>query len=191
MKIWQRAARRIAVAAVIGGVGWAMALLGMVPGVTLAGATREPVPCDRLPGRAVPSLGADHLSYLGEPHEPYNSRPPTSGPHMPWIISGGVFRRPVADEYQVHLLEHGKVLVQYPVGAPAATARRLEGFARRYPDKTVVAPSAHVPAGVALTAWQRIDLLPGYDERRIVHFIDALAGRYDHGWAKGAGDCAP
>jgi hypothetical protein len=191
LKRWQRTARRGAVAVISGGIGYAMAAMGMVPGVTFAGAARQAVPCDRLPGRAVPSLGADHLSYLGEPHKPYNSRPPTSGPHMPWIISGGVYRQPVADEYQVHLLEHGKVLIQYPVGSPAATGRRLEGFARRHPDKVVVAPSGHVPAGIALTAWTRLDRLPGYDERRIRRFIDALGGRYDHGWSAGAGECAP
>jgi hypothetical protein len=53
----------------------------------------------------------------------------------------------------------------------------------------VVAPSDAVDRGVALTAWQRIELLPEYDERRVERFISALARRYNHGWADGASDC--
>jgi Protein of unknown function (DUF3105) len=127
-------------------------------------------------------------TYLGEAHGAYNSSPPTSGPHMPWIISTGVYRSPVPEEYQIHLLEHGHVLVRYPTAAPAQIRTELERFARRRPD-VVVAPSGEVDRGVALTAWQRIELLRAYDERRVERFIDALARRYNHGWADGASDC--
>jgi hypothetical protein len=185
MKFWQQVALVCALAA----LGVVMLLLGLLPGRELLVSAPEGLPCADLPGRAVPSLGARHLAYLGEPHEPYNSRPPTSGPHMPWIISAGVYDEPVANEYQVHLLEHGHVLLQYPAGDPAKVRRALEDLARERPDEIVVAPNPDVRTGIALTAWERIDLLPGYDERRIRRFTDTLIGRYDHGWSPGAASC--
>jgi hypothetical protein len=78
-------------------------------------------------------------------------------------------------------LEHGKVLVQYPEATSATTRSLLERIARRRSDVVVVAPSRAVERGVALTAWQRIETLPAYTAERIQRFVDALAGRYDHG----------
>jgi hypothetical protein len=182
-------ARYLVLAAMLAIVGLGLASMYMLPGVHLAEGSRAARPCHELPGRAVPSLGAYHLSYLGERHVAYNSSPPTSGPHMPWIISGGVYREPIPDEYQVHLLEHGKVLVQYPTDLSAGARASFEHFARRYSDVVVTAPDPDVRSGVALTAWQRIELLPEYDADRIQRFVDALAGRYDHGWSDGASAC--
>jgi hypothetical protein len=71
----------------------------------------------------------------------------------------------------------------------ARTLERLERFGRRRTD-VVVAPSERVEHGIALTAWQRIEWLPRYDEERIGRFIERLAGRYDHGWVSHAGGCA-
>lgn len=105
---------------------------------------------------------------------------------MPWLISSGVYDNPIPPEYQVHLLEHGKVLVQYPAAASKSTRTDIERFARRRSDFVVAAPSRDVRRGVALTAWQRIELLPEYDASRVQRFVDALAGRYIHG---GASDC--
>lgn len=169
-------------------------LLGMVganlvPGVHLPIARDRILPCGALPGRSVPSQGKQHLAYLGEPHVPYNTQPPTSGPHLPWIIATGVYREPIPDELQVHLLEHGNVLVQYPPDAPEALRRQVEDVARKHPNHVVVAPDTRLRGGVALTAWQRIQLLAGYDRSAVERFVSALAGRYDHGWVAGAGDC--
>ena len=36
-----------------------------------------------LPGQKLPSQGNLHVQTTSEPHEPYNSTPPTSGPHLP------------------------------------------------------------------------------------------------------------
>ena len=185
----RRFLRALLLLAMLAVVGASLAAMYLLPGVHLAEGARRVLPCDELPGRAIPSLGSRHLSYLGERHEAYNSVPPTSGPHMPWLISGGVYRRPIPREYQVHLLEHGKVLVQYPVGASEELRTALERFARRRSDVVVTAPDPEVSGGVALTAWQRLELLPAYDSERVQRFVDALAGRYDHGWAGDAGDC--
>src|SRR5262249_2246182 len=37
-----------------------------------------------IPGEFVPSLGNDHIPTAETPHVPYNSDPPTSGPHLPY-----------------------------------------------------------------------------------------------------------
>ncbi|MGW4210279.1 DUF3105 domain-containing protein [Lentzea sp. NPDC004789] len=179
----------IVVAAVLVAVGVISAGLGMFPGLQFGGTSVTILPCGQLPGRAVPSQGTRHLSYLGEQHESYNSSPPTSGPHMPWMISVGVYSEAIPDEYQVHLLEHGNVLVQYPTDTPADTRDALEQIARWRPDKVVVAPNPALSGTIGVTAWQRIDLLDRFDDQRIRNFVTALAGRYDHGWQPGAGDC--
>ncbi|TLY46547.1 MAG: DUF3105 domain-containing protein, partial [Nitrospirae bacterium] len=54
-----------------------------------------------LPGKELPDLGNAHLQRLGDPHAPYNSEPPTSGPHMPGIAPWGFYDKPIPKEYQV------------------------------------------------------------------------------------------
>jgi hypothetical protein len=161
----------------------------LIPGVHLPVATPRVLPCSALPGQAEPPEGRSHLPYLGAPHAPYRTEPPTSGPHLPWIIATGVYRAAIPEELQVHLLEHGNVLVQYPVDAPERLRQQLEAIVRMRPDKVVVAPYPKLRGGVALTAWQRLELLPGYDRPAIERFVTALAGRYDHGWVSGADAC--
>jgi Protein of unknown function (DUF3105) len=159
---WGPLARAATLLVSVGLAALTLVAMHMVPGIRLTQARHGVVACDQLPGRAVPSQGTRHLPYLGAPHAPYNSSPPTPGPHLPWIVSVGVYREPIADEFQVHLLEHGDVLIQYPVATTSEIRDRLEGFARWRPDKVLVAPNPAVHSGVALTAWQRIDLLAGY-----------------------------
>src|SRR5687767_13035743 len=61
------------------------------------------------PGQARPIQGQQHINE-GESHVAYNSKPPTSGPH--WMITGrapvpwGIYKEPIADEAQLHNLEH-------------------------------------------------------------------------------------
>ena len=188
-RLWENLAHYGALAALLAIVGTGLASMEMLPGVRLAEGSRAVRACDELPGKPVSSLGAPHLSYLGAGHVAYNSSPPTSGPHMPWLIGSGVYATMIPPEYQVHLLEHGKVLIQYPTGASSSTRKAIEHIARRRSDIVVAAPNRDVRSGVALTAWQRIEILPQYDSRRVAHFVDALAGRYNHGWSAGADDC--
>ena len=59
------------------------------------------------------------------PHVPYNSDPPTSGPHLPHIAPWGVHTRPITRELQVHNLEDGGVVVNYK---PQCADRVLAGL---------------------------------------------------------------
>jgi hypothetical protein len=159
---------------------------------------------DGKPGRAVETLGNEHVQSPSAPHIPYNTSPPTSGPHLQWTAKWGVHKTPVLRELQVHNLEDGGVAIQYKCdgGCPDLVAK-LEGLAARYAEKAaaeraamgpprdprfpprskydhlIVAPYPDMERQIALTAWGRIDTFDGYDEARITRFIEAYIG-IDH-----------
>lgn len=133
-----------------------------------------------LPGTPVPSLGNAHLRSATDPHVPYNSDPPTSGPHLPYLAPWGIHTEPIARELQVHNLEDGGVLVQYncPQGC-ADLVEKLRAIVGRYDKHVVLAPYPGMDALIALTAWGRIEKLGAFDEAAIVRFIRAYRG-IDH-----------
>lgn len=136
------------------------------------------------PGLAVASLGNEHVETPFDEHRAYNSNPPTSGPHTPYLAEWGVHRIPIAPETQVHNLEDGGVLIQYSCPSPCPDlAKKLESLAPRH-DRIVVAPYPLMEHRVALTAWGRLDVLSDFDEGRIGAFIEAYAGK-DHHPAEG------
>ena len=132
------------------------------------------------PGQWVRSLGNAHLGSAEEKHEPYNSNPPTSGPHLPYIAPWGIHPEPIVKELQVHNLEEGGVLVQYncPKGCPDLVAS-LKTIVLRYDSQVILAPYPEMDSRIALTAWTRIDKLDELDEKRIARFIEAYRG-IDH-----------
>ena len=133
-----------------------------------------------LPGTYVPSLGNAHIQSATEPHQAYNSNPPTSGPHLPWIAPWGIHTTPIPKELQVHNLEDGGVVVQYncPQGCPELVGQ-LKVVVNRHPTRVILAPYPGMDRRIALTAWSRIDTFDEFDEKRIVRFIDAYRG-IDH-----------
>jgi hypothetical protein len=130
------------------------------------------------PGTVLPDQGNRHIPTADTPHEPYNSDPPTSGPHLAYIAPWGVHTRPIVRELQVHNLEDGGVLVQYSCECPEI-AKALEAIVRRYDKFVILAPYPGMKSKIALTAWTRLDTLEQVDEKRIVHFIEAYRG-VDH-----------
>jgi hypothetical protein len=132
-----------------------------------------------IPGEFVPSLGNDHIPTDETPHVPYNSDPPTSGPHLPYIAPWGVHARPLSKELQVHNLEDGGVVINYKPQCADQVQAGLRAIADRYPDHVVLAPYPTLDRCIALTAWTRIEKLDELDERRVVRFIEAYRG-IDH-----------
>jgi hypothetical protein len=132
-----------------------------------------------LPGAFVASLGNEHIQTAESPHTPYNSNPPTSGPHLPYIAPWGIHTRPIPRELQVHNLEDGGVVVNYKPECADQVLPGLQTIVRRYSDRVLLAPYPGLDACIALTAWTRIDKLEGLDERRVTRFIDAYRG-IDH-----------
>jgi hypothetical protein len=133
-----------------------------------------------LPGVKLPDLGNAHIQLATEPHVPYNSDPPTSGPHMPYIAPWGIHTEPIVKELQVHNLEDGGVMVQYHCASacPDLVAKLTE-IVRRYETQVILAPYPGMRTRIALTAWTRLDAFDDLDEARIVRFIRAYRG-IDH-----------
>ena len=133
-----------------------------------------------LPGVKLPDLGNAHIQLATEPHVPYNSDPPTSGPHMPYIAPWGIHSAPIVRELQVHNLEDGGVMVQYhcATACPDLVAKLAE-IVRRYETQVILAPYPGMRTRIALTAWTRLDAFDDLDEARIVRFIRAYRG-IDH-----------
>jgi len=131
-----------------------------------------------MPGRAVASQGNAHLMSPSDPHPPYNSDPPTSGPHLPYIAPWGIHTTPIIKELQVHNLEDGGAMVQYSCDCPDLVAK-LRSVVERYRDHVILAPYPGLKEKIALTAWGRIDTFNDFDEARIVRFIDVYRG-IDH-----------
>lgn len=128
------------------------------------------------PGEFVPSLGNRHIAPTEMGLITYNSDPPTSGPHLPYIARWGISETAIPKELQIHNLEDGGVLVQYNCPQTSQECRtlieKLAQVVRRY-DRAILAPYAGMSHKIALTAWSRIDKFNEFDEARIVKFIEA------------------
>ncbi|HTK88919.1 MAG TPA: DUF3105 domain-containing protein [Verrucomicrobiae bacterium] len=132
------------------------------------------------PGVEFTDQGNLHIQTEAEPHVPYNSDPPTSGPHLPYIAPWGVHNVPIVRELQVHNLEDGGVVIQYncPNGC-ADLVTQLEAIVKGYDRQVLLAPYPGMKTRIALTAWTRLDAFDEYDEGRIVRFIRTYRG-IDH-----------
>ena len=74
----------------------------------------------------MPTLGNTHITSAAASNVVYNTRPPTSGPHLDSLARWGIHLQPIADELQVHNLEDGGVLVQYNCRDCDDLIRKLE-----------------------------------------------------------------
>jgi len=170
-----RRQRRLWIAGGVVAAAVAVALLGYLAfpgffGALLASATP--------PGTSMPDQGHLHVASAADPHVPYNSDPPSSGPHLPYIAPWGIHTRPIPRELQVHNLEDGGVLVQYNCECPELVAK-LRAIVEKYPKHVILAPYPTMARKIALTAWTRIETLDDFDEKRIKRFIEAYRG-IDH-----------
>jgi hypothetical protein len=133
-----------------------------------------------LPGALMADQGNLHVQTLADPIPAYNSDPPTSGPHLPYIAPWGIHNEPIPKQLQVHNLEDGGVVVQYNCPTPCPElVEKLKGIAQRYDRQVVLAPYPGMKHRIALTAWTRIDAFDELDEGRIVRFITRYRG-IDH-----------
>jgi hypothetical protein len=131
-----------------------------------------------LPGQKFADQGNLHVQTVSDPHEPYNSVPPTSGPHLPYIAPWGIHTKPIPNELQVHNLEDGGVVVQYNCECPEL-AQKLAQIVGRYDRFVILAPYPTMKSRIALTAWTRLETLEDFDAARVERFIKAYRG-IDH-----------
>lgn len=109
----------------------------------------------------------------------YGSTPPSSGLHWPRWVACGIYENEVPDEYAVHNLEHGQVVISYNL-ADEAEVERLESLAEDLDDFDkwgILRPYSEIEQGmVGLSAWTIVDLFSGVDEKRIEDFYYAYRG---------------
>jgi hypothetical protein len=125
----------------------------------------------------------------------YSSDPPTSGMHLEQFSPELISMQSLPKYMQVHLLEHGNVLLQYscqcpdiagalaqlaaeynnrqlPPGATGFTADLTQGVEERGTG-VIVAPYPGMKHKIALTAWTRLEWLDAFDQATIIRFINA------------------
>ncbi|MBI3952712.1 MAG: DUF3105 domain-containing protein [Candidatus Doudnabacteria bacterium] len=124
------------------------------------------------PGQAFENQGGEHIPQGSKEHAPYNSNPPTSGPHWPQEANWGIYSLPLSDEQVVHNLEHGGVWISYNSETDPQTAAKLEDFAKRY-RKIIVAPRFENDAKIVFASWQHLQKFDQFDEANMVKFIEA------------------
>lgn len=154
------------------------------------------------PGKSFASQGHQHLAPGTSDTFAYNSDPPTSGPHRELFNDAFFSPTPLPKYVQVHLLEHGNVLLQYDCKCPdiaAALARIANDYDNRlYPANqlqplptdvqlaedqglaVIVAPYPSMKSKIALTAWTRLETLDAVDEAKIKTFVNAYLHNSDN-----------
>lgn len=124
----------------------------------------------------------------------YSSDPPTSGFHREIFTNAFVNATPIPKYIQVHMLEHGNILLQYncicpgiaqqlkqiadefdsrllPAGATQPTFQDVQN-AEEQGVAVIAAPYPSMSHTIALTAWTRLATLPAVDQAKIVSFIN-------------------
>lgn len=130
------------------------------------------------PGESTDLQTATILSSINEPHEPYSSNPPTSGPRVAETAAPGFRTDTLRDEIQVANLELGFVIVHFnpAIGTLTNEMRRLAAELEGH--QLIVQPDDSLPekTPIVMTACGRIERLETYDKGRAYSFIRNYAG---------------
>jgi len=135
-------------------------------------------------------------------HFHYSSDPPTSGFHQELFTKQFVSTTPIPRYVQVHLLEHGNVLLQYNCLCPD-TVNSLTRIAQEFDSRllptgtivpsttdvrngeeqglaVIVAPYPGMSSPIALTAWTRLGTMTTVDEGKVISFINLYLHNVDN-----------
>lgn len=124
--------------------------------------------------RSIPIQEARHIE-VGARHEPYNSNPPTSGPHWADPVHPGVFDKSQPDEGMIHSLEHGMIWISYKSSIPDSAKEILHTITRGRSGIVLTERDGN-DTDIALASWGRLDTFNlgdggSIDEGRILDFI--------------------
>lgn len=138
------------------------------------------------PGQSVSAMSnRQHIDANTLSPVPYNTDPPTNGPHVDALPEWKVYTTPITNELAVHGLEDGAVIINYKPDLDKASVDKLASITTSYIQisggrgRVVMTPHEGLTNPVTLTTWRRIDRLDTLDEARIRRFIDAYVG-IDH-----------
>lgn len=148
--------------------------------VTTAGAPLPPQSASAvLPGKRISDLGREHFP-VGTPIT-YNSNPPTSGAHYPYPAGWGIYKNPPADEFLVHNLEHGGVIISYnPNRIKGQELQQLRAQTRslsKINPRIILTPRSNLDKAITLTAWTYLQKLDRYDPAAVKAFYNAHIAR--------------
>ncbi len=128
---------------------------------------------------AAPAAPNDHIHVQkGEPHVPYTSNPPSSGPHYSGVdsktgigpVACKTYTHELDDESAVHNLEHGAVWVTYKDINDKTLADQLKKITESY-TKVLLSPRSKDDSKIAVVSWERVLKLDKFDEQKITDFI--------------------
>ena len=128
------------------------------------------------PGVAVPEMGRDHIA-PGTEHEPYNSNPPTSGPHYANPANWGFYEEPLSDEQLIHNLEHGGIWISYKNPDDSELEAQLKAISEKYTLKVIITPRPQDDSPIAVAAWGRLLKLETFDRSQIEDFIKVFINK--------------
>lgn len=148
-------------------VPWLVFILVVIGGVYWASIASEKTTASR-PGEEIPILSREHIN-VGDLHEPYNSNPPTSGPHA-GPASWGFSEQELADENAIHNLEHGGIWISYK-NLDDDSIATLREIAQQNSLSVVVSPREANDTNIAVASWGRLLKLDVVDEPLITEFI--------------------
>jgi len=158
--------------------GAAVAVVAVIAVLLLVQANSSPladVDLSAIPDESVqfPSAGREHIN-LGDPHDPYNSNPPTSGPHAQPVRTD-VYPHELPDEQLIHNLEHGHIWLSYRDPDDQAALDLFTEIQAQFPRLVVVTHRPGNDARIAVAAWTRLLNLDELDEDQILAFIARYA----------------
>ena len=122
----------------------------------------------------------EHFSISGsgehtETDVDYETNPPVSGPHSQRWADCGTYSEPIADENQVHTLEHGAVGILYQPDLEESQIETIEEIVSERDSHVFSAPDPDMNPNIAVTAWGHMMKLEEVDRAAITEFIEVFA----------------
>lgn len=163
-------------AAIVVAVAGVVALIAFFSGRDSAPVSRTA----RGPGQAFADQGAARLAPGQRPRQPYNSDPPTSGPHTPAPVMRDGMR--LSDDQLLTALAAGNVVLFYGTPQPPPALRSLaagEGPfspALAQTGQAVILARRPGAAGVVAAAWRHLLRTPSPADPALRGFVEAWLG---------------
>ena len=123
-------------------------------------------------GQLYPEVSRDHIE-AGESHAPYNSNPPTSGPHYAQAADRDFYAHLLPDEQVLHNLEHGEIWISYRSFVDQATRDELQAIQGRHRGSVIVTLRDANDQNICLASWTRLLCTDTLDVNTAESFIDA------------------
>jgi hypothetical protein len=134
-------------------------------------------------GTAYPIASREHIQF-GQQAVDYNTNPPTSGQHYDTPSAADFYDVAPADEFMVHSLEHGYVVLYYnctdlsdaeceDLTAEIQTAMAQAGNSRNTgTPKIIAAPRPTMENLITITSWGRLIRAEAFDSAEFLAYVD-------------------